>query len=322
MTLQVTKLRDPVAGLAFTGYGHAFPSELRRPEDEPAWSANDAEAAVVGSSVPRARHVCREDESIEGLACEAARAALHKSGRSADEVELLILSNWTDPTPLPSRAPGVAHLLGADDALALDINAACIGFVLGVQLAADRMRSTGAEVAVVVAADRFSRRVRPGSRGESVCGDGAGAVVMERQSDGGVLLGASIRSDGSLAGVVTVRGEGQWITSRQDVAQVASESMVARAVEVLGQSGLQLSDVSWCVPHSGTAQVLESLHQRLGLPPDRVLTNYGHRANTGSATVPSSVSEYLADGTIRRGDVVLAPSVGSGWYSGALLFRV
>ena len=309
--------------LVITGYGHYFPEDRRALDGFPALRPGHPEQAVVGHAVPNSRHVCAPGEGVEELALAAGRQALQDAGRQPNEVDLLILSSWTNPIPLPARAPAVAARLGSSRALAFDLNAACLGFLLGLRLAGEHLRSNPSSVVLLGAADRFSQRVRPGSRGELVCGDGAGAVVLESgAAEGSTVLDVALRSEGELAGVVTVRGKGQWITSREDVAEVASGAMIARATEVLERCGLGLPDIDWAVPHSGTAQVLESLHGRLGLPPEQVLTNYQHRANTGSATIPSSLSEFRRSGHLRAGDLVLAPSVGSGWYSGAMLLRM
>ncbi|WP_166350131.1 ketoacyl-ACP synthase III [Phytoactinopolyspora limicola] len=313
------------AGLAITGFGHYYPERLvrndvhsyRRP-------GNVVDTAVLGRVTVSSRHVAGDHESVAFMASHAARAALGHAGLAADDLDLLVVSNWTDPPYLPDHAPQVAELLGATSAFAFDVSAACVGFVHGVQLAAASLVAMPElRYAVVVSSERFSRRARPGSKSELICGDAAGAVVLERTASGrGGLLDSIVRSDGSRADLVTVRTPDAWITSRAELADHAAADMVDACRHVLERSGYTVDDVDWVVPHPGTDAVNERLRDKLGVADERFLVNFHDRGNTASASIPVVLSEFSDAGMFRPEDLVLSPAIGAGWYHGALLFRL
>jgi 3-oxoacyl-[acyl-carrier-protein] synthase-3 len=174
--------------------------------------------------------------------------------------------------------------------------------------------------AVVVCSERFSRRVRPGSTGEQVVGDAAGAVVLTR--DGPGVVDSVLRSDGGRAETVTAYPPAMWIRSKPDLAEVAASSIVDICTTMLARNGLTMVDIDWVVPHPGTEVVHRTVRAQLDIPPHRFLTNFESRGNTGAASIPIALSEFRERGMFGPEDLFLTPAVGSGWYCGALLFRL
>ena len=311
-------------GLRFTGYGSYYPRTLINNGDLVDRAGSNVDDTVLGSIAVRSRHVAAEDETIEFMAGRAARSALDQAGREPGEVDLVVLGNWTQRQLVPELAPGVAQLLGATRALAFDVCGACTGFVHGVQIAAAMLATNPAwRVAVVVCSECFSRRVRPGSKGELVVGDAAGAVVLEKGAGAGRgLIDSVLISDPGQAETVTVRPPIGWIKSKPGLVELAIESNAEVSRQLLERNDLKISDVDWFVPHPGTGPIHDGVRARLGLDHDKLITNFEVRANTGSASIPIVLAEQMAGGTFRRGDLVLCPAVGSGWYYGGLLVEL
>jgi 3-oxoacyl-[acyl-carrier-protein] synthase-3 len=314
------------AGLGFTGFGHYYPRDLVYN----ARLARDAEGgavdqAVIGSVEVRSRHVAAEDETIDFMAARAAAAALDRAGRAPAEVDLLVLGNWSERQLVPELAPQVALRLGASRALAFDVCGACTGFVHGVQTAAALLAAHPSwRVAVVACSEYFSRRVRPGSKGTLVVGDAAGAAVLEkREPDAGRgLIDSLLCSAGESAEAVTVRPPLGWIKSKPELVELGVASTTAVASRLLERNDLKIDQIDWFVPHPGTSPIHAAVRERLAIAPERFITTFETRANTGSASIPTAVSEYLEKGVFHRGDLCLTPAVGSGWFYGGLLFEL
>ncbi|MFF3559181.1 ketoacyl-ACP synthase III [Streptomyces sp. NPDC002574] len=316
------------SGLRLAGYGHYYPRHRveNAMDDADGGGGNAVDAAVIGRLDVRGRHVADDEETPPYMGVRAAQDALEQAGKDAGEVDLLVFSNWTDRQFVPEWGPEAARLLGARRALAFDVCAACVGFVHGVQTASAMLATHPHwRTAVVMSSERFSRRVRPGSKGELIVGDAAGAAVLTRDTaaggDGG-LWDSMVISDGSARETVTVYPPNGWIKSQADLIKVAADSHADLAERVLARSGITMDEIDWVVPHPGTGQLHTAVRERLGIPEERFVTNYETRANTGSASVPIVLSEMSRDGRLRPGDLCYTPAVGSGWYYGGLLFRV
>ncbi len=313
------------SGLKFAGLGHYYPRHLRR---------HDGEVTVGGRTYPpeaaaelgvRSLHVADEDETLEFMAVQAARNALENAGRGAADVDLVVLANWTDRQWIPEIAPGVAAALGAHGALAFDVCGACTGFVHGMQTAASMLTAhPGWKRAVVVAADRFTRRARPGTRGQLVFGDAAGAVVLEKgdPDDPSGLLDSVLDCDASEADTVAARAPEGFLRPKPELIDLAVRSSLRVADNVLDRNGLKTSDIDWLVPHPGNNAIHAGVRDGLDLPVEKFLTNFADRGNTGCASIPIALSEFTQSGVLSSGDLVLSTAVGSGWYYGGLLYRL
>lgn len=308
------------AGLRISGLGHYFPHERVTNPAAPE-PGNEIDRAVLGGVGVRTRGVADESETVAEMAVRASVRALEDAGRAPEQVDLLVLGTWTERQSVPELAPGVAHRLGMKAALAFDACGACTGFVHGVQLACALMMANPSwSTAVVVCSERFSRRVRPGSVGELVVGDAAGAVVLTRGEGG--MIDSMLVSDGAQADTVTALPPNLWIKSKPDLAEVAARSIVDTSDEMLKRNGLTMADIDWVVPHPGTDVVHRSVRAQLDIAPDRFLTNFETRGNTGAASIPIALSEFRDQAKFRPGDTFLTPAVGSGWFRGGLLFQL
>ncbi|MGW7514490.1 3-oxoacyl-[acyl-carrier-protein] synthase III C-terminal domain-containing protein [Streptomyces sp. NPDC054796] len=301
------------SGISITGFGHYYPERLEISSDDP---ETFAELGV------RTRHVSSPDETVPVMAGTAVRRALAAAGRGIEEVDLLILANCTTRRWFPEAAPRVAHEVGAHRALAFDVCGACAGFVHGIQLCASLLSTLGGmRLAVVVASEQFSRRARPQSRSARVVGDAAAAAVLARDGGSG-LLDSVLHTTGAEADICTIGPEDGWMHTDPQVAELAFKTQSTAADELLERTGLTLADVDWVVPHPGTRVVQASLRDHFARAGASMVTNFETCGNTASAAIPGTVSENLGTGLFRRGQLVLAPTAGAGWYYGGLLIRL
>ncbi|MDQ1104107.1 3-oxoacyl-[acyl-carrier-protein] synthase-3 [Nocardioides zeae] len=313
------------SGLRITGYGHHLPGAPITNPTPPVLDATSVDAAVMGAVDVLSRHRAEDGQTPDVLGAVAAERALQDAGIDASEVDLVVLSNWTDRQFVPEWGPRLASALGARRAFAFDVCGACTGFVHGTQTAAALLTATPHwRTAVVVCAERFSRRVRPTSHGEQIVGDAAAAVVL--RADGADqrlgLLDSIMVSDGEQHEATTVLPPAGWIKSRKDLLGTAVASHVDTVRRLLDRAGLGIEDLDWVVPHPGTGALHRAVQEAIGVDERRFVTNFARIGNTGSASIPVVLSEMRADGRLRDGDLVLTPSVGSGWFYGGLLLHV
>jgi 3-oxoacyl-[acyl-carrier-protein] synthase III len=265
------------------------------------------------------------DEGVAEMGAWAAERALQRAGVSAADVDLLILANWTQRRYIPEFAPKLQELLGASQAFAFDVSGACTGFVNGIAIAHNFLQHPRYERALVVASETLSRRAKPGSRATLVYGDAAAAWVLERESrSGSLLLDYELISDGAHHALMDVddRGFVETHVPQTELNALAVSSFARVSWKLLERNRLSFSDVTWIVPHSGTEGIQVALVKALEVPADKVLSNFHSVGNVSSAAIPVSLEHFIDAGKIRAGDLILSPTVGTGWYCSAMLYRV
>lgn len=313
-----------------TGFASYLPHAMHDnaalpPLDEP---VSPAELARIG--VFR-RGWASHGESIAEMAAAAARRALDRASVAPAEVDVVLLANWTQRRYLPEFAPSVIRLLGARRAFGHDLGCACAGFLYALGTASELLRNPRHRRAVVVAAEQTSQRARPGSRGTLILGDGAGAFVVERADAGGRdagrggrLIDYELACDGDRAAIMEISDAG-WVhthVGQRELCELAARSIAEVSGRLLARNRYTLADVTWVVPHSGTAGVQAALLRTLGIPAERVLSNFAEVGNVSSASIPVALDHFAAAGRIRPGDVVLSAAVGGGWYAAAALYTI
>ena len=311
-----------------TGIGSYLPVLMHTNATLPTLDESIADADLERIGVFR-RGWASSSETVAAMAVSAARRALARAQVDAAELDVVILANWTQRRYLSEVAPTVARLLGAGRAFAHELGCACAGFLYGVGTATELLRNPRYRRALVIASEQTSRRARPGSRGTLILGDGAGAFVLERAGEardpgGGRLIDYELACEGEHAGIMEITEAG-WVKTH--IAQRALCALAARSISdvshrLLARNRLTLDDVTWVIPHSGTAGVQASIVRVLGLPAERVLTNYAQVGNVSSASIPVALDHFISIGAVRPGDVVLSAAVGAGWYAAAALYTV
>jgi len=278
----------------------------------------------------RQRHIAAENQLASDLALQSARRALEMAGISAEQLDLVIVATTTPDMVFPSTACILQSKLGIKGMPAFDVQAVCSGFVYALATADQFMRSGQYEHILVVGAEVYSRILDWQDRGTCVLfGDGAGAVVLKRSSDPGILA-ARLHADGSHAGILSVPGSvckgeisGRPLLQMDGgaVFKFAVRVLEEVALESLAAAGLQKSDIDWLIPHQANIRIIQATARKLDLPMEKVITTVDRHANTSAASVPLALDEAVRDGRIRSGQHVMLEGVGGGFTWGAVLVK-
>ncbi|GAB4474625.1 MAG: ketoacyl-ACP synthase III [Elainellaceae cyanobacterium] len=324
------------AGVAITGSGSAVPER---------YLDNDALSRVVDTSDEwiasrtgiRQRRLADATGSLRAIATQAAQNALDMAGVAASEIDLIVLATST-PDDLFGTASQIQHSLGATQATAFDLTAACSGFVFGLVTAAQFIQNGVYRKALIIGADVLSRWVDWSDRRTCVLfGDGAGAVVMEA-SESDRLLGFELRSDGTLNhclnlayqgqskeltdGVAIAQGTFQPITMNgQEVYRFAVKRVPEVIEKALFRANLTVDQIDWLVLHQANQRILDAVAERLGIPSEKVISNMASYGNTSAASIPLALDEAVRRGDIKPGDVIATAGFGAGLTWGAAVFR-
>jgi 3-oxoacyl-[acyl-carrier-protein] synthase-3 len=280
------------------------------------------------------RHIAAEGEMTSDLACAAAREALQGAGLDADRLDLIIVATTTPDHTFPACAAAVQAKLGADRAVAFDLQAVCSGFVYALAAADNFVKAGQAESVLVIGAETFSRLLDWGDRRTCVLfGDGAGAVVLRAEEGTGTVfdrgvLATLLGSDGRHYRDLYVDGgpsstgtTGHVRMNGREVFRFAVNALSTATRRVLEIGGLEVDDVDWLVPHQANSRILDAVRRNLGLPEDRMLVTVGRHANTSAASVPLALAEAEAAGRLKPNQIVVINAMGGGFTWGAALLR-
>ncbi len=287
----------------------------------------------------RERRIAGEGESSSTLAAQAGNQALNSAGVAPEEVDLIIVCTSTPDILFPSTACFVQKEIGAVNAAAYDISAVCSGFVFGLSIAEQYLKSGRYRYVLVIGSETNSRIVDWTDRSTCILfGDGAGAALLKRtESDGsGGLLSSHIYSDGGKSDLIIVPGGiGKTGVSCKSVEagdyfikmlgnatfKVAVKRMVEVSQEALEFNGFTHKDVDLVVPHQANRRIMDVVTEKLGIPADRIFINIDKYGNTSAASIPIALHEAWNEGRIASGNLVLLPVIGAGLTWGAALIR-
>jgi 3-oxoacyl-[acyl-carrier-protein] synthase III len=281
----------------------------------------------------RKRHIVAEDETTCDLAEAAARRALEMAGRSAQDLDLIIVATTTPDRIFPSTACLLQARLGVQGCPAFDIQAVCTGFVYALSVADQFIRNGTARSALVIGAESFSRIIDWTDRGTCVLfGDGAGAVVLEASDEPGILS-THLHADGRYEKLLHVpygvsdgldrveAGEAKVRMRGNEVFRVAVNTLGRIVDETLRANGMKKSDVDWLVPHQANIRIIQATARKLGMSMERVVVTVDQHGNTSAASVPLALDAAVRDGRIKRGETVLMEAFGGGFTWGSAILR-
>ncbi len=282
----------------------------------------------------RKRHIAADGETTSDLGAAAARKALEAAGVKPDEIDLIIVATATPDYTFPATATVVQNKLGITSGAAFDVQAVCSGFVYAMATADNFLARGQFERALVIGAETFSRILDWSDRSTCVLfGDGAGAVVLERQEkskagDRGVK-GIHLRSDGRYKDLLYVDG-GPSTTQTVGHLRMVGNQVFKHAVSKISdsvkaaaqQAGIAVQDIDWIVPHQANQRILSAVAERLGLDEHKVVSTVAEHGNTSAASVPLALASATEDGRIKAGDLVLIEAIGGGLTWGSALLRV
>ena len=277
------------------------------------------------------RHIVAEGEKTSDLARNAAEQALARAGMTGADIDLIIIATSTPDDTFPSTATKVQHQIGANNAIAFDMQAVCAGFVYALDVA-DAMLSGGrANRALVIGAESFSKILDWEDRSTCVLfGDGAGAVLLERSdnANGFGVLASRLHADGAHRDILYVDGGpstsgtvGHLRMEGNKVFRHAVEKLSSVMDEVLDAAGMNVEQVDWLVPHQANIRIIEGMQKKMGLADDRVVKTVQDHANTSAASIPLALSSAFEDGRIMNGQVLAFEAIGGGLVWGASLVR-
>ena len=315
-----------------TGTGSHLPPRRMSNDDMAAMLAErgieTSDAWIVERTGIRARHFANDDVTCSDMALHAARAALQSAGRSADDVDLIIVATSTPDMVLPSTACILQHKLGANGCAAFDLQAVCSGFVYALAVADSMLRAGTARCALVIGAEIFSRILDFNDRTTCVLfGDGAGAVVLETSDEPGILA-SELHADGKHVDILCTPGtvSGGKITGNpmlrmdgQAVFKLAVNVLDSAARAVLEKAGRSEADVDWLIPHQANIRIMQGTAKKLKMSLDKLIVTVDEHGNTSAASVPLALDSAVRAGRIQRGDTVLLEGVGGGFTWGAVL---
>ena len=300
--------------------------------DELAKTVDTSDEWIVQRTGIRQRHIAAEGENTSDLAAAAGRKALENAGVGIEDIDLIIVGTTTPDMTFPATAAVVQQKLHMHHGAAFDIQAVCSGFVYAVATADSYLKNGLSKRCLVIGAETTSRILDWNDRTTCVLfGDGAGAVVMEigKESDQerGVLA-TSLRSDGHYWNKLYTDGGPSSTQSMGHVRMEGKEvfkhavGMITDVVHsVFEATGYGVDDLDWFVPHQANKRIIDGAGAKLGIPPEKVVVTVDRHANTSAASVPLALNTAVADGRIKRGDLVMIEAMGGGFTWGASLIR-
>jgi 3-oxoacyl-[acyl-carrier-protein] synthase-3 len=279
------------------------------------------------------RHVAEPGTPTFHLAAEAARRALDRAGIGPADLDMILVATSTPDGPFPSVACRVQERLGVPGAAAMDLLAACSGFVYGLATADAYVSSGLAETVLVIGAEVLTRLVDWTDRNTCVLfGDGAGAAVVRPASKGAGFTAWCLGADGRGYEQITcgdipsgayAAGQARPYLGMKgpDVFKFATDIFVRQAYAVAEAAGIGIDDIDLWVPHQANGRIIEAAARRIGLPIERVMMNVQEYGNSSTATIPLALNDALAEGRLKSGDTVLMAGFGSGLTWGACLLE-
>jgi 3-oxoacyl-[acyl-carrier-protein] synthase-3 len=294
---------------------------------------------IVPRTGIKERHIAEEGEATLGIAVKAGRAALEDAGLKATDIDAVLCCTATPEVPIPSTSCMIQHELGATNAAAMDVGAACAGLVYGIVTASSMIASGLFQRVLVIGAETLSRFTDYQDRGTCILfGDGGGAVVLGPTDDASRgILHCELGADGSGAKLIWVPAGGSALPSSEktvaerlhymrmngrEVYKFAVTKMQELCLRALEQTGHEAEELKLVIPHQSNLRIIESARNRLGLPLEKVAVNIDRYGNTSAASIGLALDEARRSGKLVANDLVLLVAFGAGLTWGSVLMRL
>ena len=292
---------------------------------------------IVSRTGIKERHIAAKNEFTSDMAAQAASRALERAGIAAEQIDMIIVATITPDMPFPSTACLVQQKIGARRAAAYDIEAACSGFIFGLEIGQQFIMSRTYDTVLVIGAEKLSTIINWKDRNTCVLfGDGAGAAVLQHRPQAHGLLTACMGSDGEKAGLLSMLGGGSRCPAtlesvaagyhylRMDGKETfknAVNAMFTAASEALTRCELSIAQIKCVIPHQANLRIIHAVGDRLGVKPEQLFINVEKYGNTSAASVAIALDEAVQTGRIQRGDLVLLLVFGAGLTWGAAVIE-
>jgi len=285
----------------------------------------------------KSRRQAARDEFTSDMAAHAAQRAMKKAGVTADQIDLIIVATITPDMPFPATACIVQQKIGARRAAAFDLEAACSGFIYGLEVGQQFIMSRTYDTVLVIGAEKLSSIVDWKDRNTCVLfGDGAGAAVLQSRPNSHGLLTAVMGADGSKGSLLHMPGGGSRCPASADSVAAklhylrmdgretfknAVQAMYHAAQEALRRCELDISKIKCVIPHQANRRIIDAVGKRLGATPEQLFINLDRYGNTSAASVAIALDEAVSSGKIQRGDLILMMVFGAGLTWGAAVIE-
>ncbi len=319
-----------------SGTGSALPAKILTNADL-ALMVDTSDEWITTRTGIKERRISADGEYTSTFAVEAARRALSMANISPEELDLIVLGTVTPDYPFPSTACIVQNELGAHNAAAFDVSAACSGFIYGISIADSFIKSGRSKKALVIGAEVLSRVVDWTDRNTCILfGDGAGAAVLEASDEPSGIISSHIFTNGSCWDLLYQPGSGSRNPAANPATDPASyfihmegnevykhavRGMEEAAMAALNANGMTASDISLFIPHQANRRIIDAIAKRLGIGVEKVFINLHRYGNTSSASIPIALDEVNRQGLIKQGDILLLDAFGGGFTYGSALIR-
>ncbi|WP_042349509.1 beta-ketoacyl-ACP synthase III [Bacillus massiliigorillae] len=269
-----------------------------------------------------ARRLASDDVDTSHMAYAAASKAIENANIKAEEIDLILVATVTPDQPFPSVSCMIQEQLGAKKAAAMDISAACAGFMYGMITAQQFIQNNAYKYVLIVGVEKLSKITNWDDRNTAVLfGDGAGAVVMGPVSDGKGILSFELGADGT-GGKYLYQDENDHIyMNGREVFKFAVRQMGESCVNVLEKAGLQKEDVDFLIPHQANYRIMEAARTRLELPLEKMSKTIHKYGNNSAASIPIALAEEVEAGKVKDNDLVIMVGFGGGLTWGAIALR-
>jgi 3-oxoacyl-[acyl-carrier-protein] synthase-3 len=341
--LPTVKFKNPRAQHNFqgrtcsiTGVGSYVPAKILTNADLEKMVDTSDEWITTRTGI-KERRVAAKDEFTSDMAVKAAQRAMKMAGVTAEQIELIVVATITPDMPFPATACLVQQKIGARRAAAFDLEAACSGFIYGLEIGQQFIMSRTYDTVLIIGAEKLSSIVDYADRNTCVLfGDGAGAAVLQNRPNAHGLLTAVMGADGSKGNLIHMPGGGSRCPATMDSVAAklhylqmdgretfksAVQAMCTAAKEALRRCELDITKIKCVIPHQANRRIIDAVGKRLGVAPEQMFINLDRYGNTSAASVAIALDEVVASGKIQRGDLVLLIVFGAGLTWGAAVIE-
>ncbi len=269
----------------------------------------------------KTRHVVGDSQYVHDISVKSAQTTLERAQITPEMIDCVLVATTTSEKRCPSSAARVQDMIGAKNAFAFDIQAACSGFIYGLAIADSFIKSETCKNILLIGADTLTLFTDWTDRSTCILfGDGAGSCIVRAPTEGddrGIVT-TKLYSDGSKHDLITIENSEKncfrgYMTMRgQAVFKCGIENMYQAMVDVLEQTNMTFDDIDWIVPHQANKRIFDSMHKIKGIPIEKVILTIDHHANTSSASIPLALDEAINSGKVRQGDTVMLTALGAG----------
>ena len=268
------------------------------------------------------RRLAEDDEDSSDMAYKASVQALANANLKAEDLDLIVVATVTPDMPFPSVSCMIQERLGAKNAAAMDVGAACAGFMYAMITAQQFIQAGNCKHALVIGVDKLSKIIDWSDRNTCVLlGDGAGAAVMGNVSENRGILSSELGADGSGGKYLYQDERGYMRMNGREVFKFAVRQMPESSVHVIEKAGLEKDDVDFLIPHQANIRIMEAARERLNIPVDKMAKTIHKYGNSSSACIPVALSEAIQEGKIKDDDTLVLVGFGGGLTWGAIALK-